>query len=85
MKNTGIIRKVDELGRVVIPKEIRRIHNINVGDPMEVFVDCDTIVLKKYSPGCLFCNSVDKENMLIFASHNICRECLDRIKTIINN
>lgn len=51
MKSTGMVRKIDELGRVVIPIEIRRTMNLNVKDPLEIFTDEDAIVLKKYSAG----------------------------------
>ena len=55
MKSTGIVRKVDELGRVVLPIELRRTLEIAEKDPMEVFVDGSTIILKKYEPSCIFC------------------------------
>lgn len=54
MKSTGIVRRVDELGRVVLPKELRRTLGIDNGDPMEIFMDGDKIVLRKYVPGCMF-------------------------------
>jgi AbrB family transcriptional regulator (stage V sporulation protein T) len=51
MKATGVVRRIDDLGRVVIPKEIRRVHRIKEGDPLEIFTDSDgEIILKKYSP-----------------------------------
>ena len=50
MKATGIVRRVDVLGRVVVPKEIRKILSIDEGDPIEIFTEKDSIVLKKYSP-----------------------------------
>ena len=55
MKSTGIVRKVDELGRVVIPIELRNKLDIKVKDPIEIFVDGSSIVLKKYEPNCIFC------------------------------
>lgn len=57
MKSTGIVRKVDELGRIVLPIELRRTMNIDVKDAMEIYVDGDQIVLKKYEPSCIFCGS----------------------------
>ena len=57
MKSTGIIRKVDELGRIVIPKEIRDKNEIDVGDPIEIFVEGSSIILKKYKPNCVLCGS----------------------------
>ena len=59
MKSTGIVRKVDELGRVVIPIEIRNQFNIIEKDPIEIYVDDCSIILKKYEPNCVFCGSTD--------------------------
>ena len=54
MKATGIVRKVDELGRIVLPIELRRTLNINIKDPLEIYVDGESIMLKKYQPACVF-------------------------------
>lgn len=59
MKSTGIVRKVDELGRIVLPIELRRTLNINEKDSLEIFVDNDRIVLQKYEPACIFCGNAD--------------------------
>ena len=59
MKATGIIRRVDELGRVVIPIEIRNQFNIVEKDPIEIYVDDSSIILKKYEPNCIFCGSTE--------------------------
>lgn len=59
MKATGIVRKVDELGRIVLPKELRQTRGIRTGDPMEIYIDADKIILRKYAPGCAFCGSVN--------------------------
>ena len=53
MKSTGIVRKVDELGRIVLPKELRQTLNINEKDPIEIFVDNSSIILQKYEPACM--------------------------------
>ena len=53
MKSTGIVRKVDELGRIVLPKELRQTLNINERDPIEIFVDNSSIILQKYEPACM--------------------------------
>ncbi len=79
MKSTGIVRKVDELGRVVIPKETRQIFSIGERDSLEVFTDGDMILLKKYSPGCIFCNNV--KNLTIYKGKHICEECREDLKT----
>ena len=59
MKSTGMVRKVDELGRIVIPIEIRQNMDIKVKDPLEIFIDNDTIILRKYQPACIFCGNAD--------------------------
>ena len=78
MKSTGIVRKVDELGRVVIPVELRRSMNINIKDPLEIFVDGEMIILKKHSEDCIFCGS--SKNIETFMNKNICSECLEDLK-----
>ena len=57
MKSTGIVRKVDELGRIVLPVELRRTMDIAEKDPLEIYVDGNSIVLRKYRPSCIFCDS----------------------------
>lgn len=74
MKSTGIVRKMDELGRVVIPKEMRRVLSIDSKDSLEIYVDGDNIVLGKYSPGCIFCGRIDE--VIPFKGKSICRDCL---------
>lgn len=76
MKSTGIVRKVDELGRVVIPIELRRTLSINEKDALEIYVDSDRIVLRKYEPtcACVFCGNAD--NVTQFRSKNICSACM---------
>ena len=77
MKSTGIVRKVDELGRIVIPIELRRTLDIEIKDALEIYVDRDQIILKKYEPACIFCgNARDVKN---FKGKNICQECLDSL------
>lgn len=67
MKSTGIVRKVDELGRVVIPIELRRTMNIKEGDPLEIFTEEDRIIFKKYVPNmaCLITNEVSPDNLVL--------------------
>ena len=80
MKATGIVRPVDPLGRVVIPVKLRRTLNIKTDDSLEVFVDGDFIMLKKYEPACIFCgNAKDVENI---HGKNVCRNCLDELKKL---
>lgn len=80
MKSTGIVRKVDELGRVVIPIELRRTLRIEEKDALEIYVDGEKIILKKYEPACIFCGNA--ENVLNFKDKNICRDCLDAMKDV---
>ena len=80
MKARGIVRPVDPLGRVVIPVELRRTLNIKTDDSLEVFVDGDYIMLKKYEPACIFCgNAKDVENI---HGKNVCRNCLEELKKL---
>jgi len=82
MKSTGIVRKVDELGRIVLPKELRMTLNIKEKDPLEIYVDNSTIVLKKYEPACIFCNNA--EDVINYKGHNICKSCLQKIADKLN-
>ena len=73
LKSTGIVRKVDELGRVVIPIELRRTHAIDEKDSMEIYVDGDKIILRKYEPACVFCgNAAEVET---FKGKLVCHSC----------
>ena len=78
MKSTGIVRRIDELGRIVLPAELRRTLNIGERETMEIFVDGSSIVLKKYSPACIFCDSA--KDIAIFKGKNICPKCLSELK-----
>ena len=82
MKSTGIVRKVDKLGRVVIPKELRGTMDIPEGTPLEVYVDGETIILKKFERGCIFCRQVNQnnQNLIRYQCKDICQDCLDEIK-----
>lgn len=73
MKSTGIVRKVDELGRIVLPIELRRTLNINEKDALEIFVDTDRIILQKYEPACIFCGNAD--GIITYKGRNICEGC----------
>ena len=73
MKESGIVRKVDPLGRIVIPKEIRKVMSINEGDPLEIVKDNNGILLRKYHRGCIFCGG-DK-SMVEFKGMLVCTQC----------
>lgn len=77
MKATGIVRRVDELGRVVIPIELRNKFDINVKDPIEIFVDGNSIVLKKYEPNCIFCGSA--KDLINYNDKLVCKKCAEKI------
>jgi transcriptional pleiotropic regulator of transition state genes len=77
MKSTGIVRKVDELGRVVIPIELRRTLGIDLKDALEIYVDEEKIILKKYEPACIFCGSAS--NVHNFQNKLVCKDCADSI------
>ncbi len=80
MKSTGIVRKMDRLGRIVIPKELRRVMKIEEDvDAMEIFTEGNTVILKKYEPSCMFCNETDL-NMVSYKGHNICRKCVAELE-----
>ncbi len=78
MKSTGVVRKVDELGRIVIPVELRRTLDIDVKDALEIYVDGDQVILKKYEPACIFCG--DARDVVNYRSKNICKKCLAELK-----
>ncbi|MEN6413807.1 MAG: AbrB/MazE/SpoVT family DNA-binding domain-containing protein [Veillonellales bacterium] len=77
MKSTGIVRKVDELGRVVIPIELRRTLDIEEKDALEIYVDSDRIILRKYEPACscVFCGNADE--VTNFKGKNVCKSCME--------
>lgn len=77
MKSTGIVRKVDELGRIVLPIELRRIMDIAERDELEIYVEDDRIVLQKFEPSCVFCASV--QDLVPYRNKKICRECISKM------
>lgn len=80
MKSTGIVRRVDELGRVVIPIELRNKFNISEKDPIEIYVDGSSIILKKYEQSCIFCGSSKK--LIDYKGKLICNKCTKQILDI---
>ena len=77
MKSTGIVRKIDDLGRVVLPIELRRVLDLDKDSSLEIYVDEDSIVLKKYQPACVFCGSA--EGVVQYQGRNICKACREAI------
>ena len=80
MKSTGIVRKVDELGRIVLPIELRRSMDIAERDAIEIYVDGASIILRKYEPTCIFCG--DAKNVINYRGKNICPNCLKEMKKL---
>lgn len=80
MKSTGIVRKVDELGRIVLPIELRRTLGIAEKDSLEISIDGASIVLRKYQPACVFCD--DTKDVVVFHGKNICSKCLKELKVL---
>ena len=79
MKSTGIVRKIDELGRIVLPMELRRNLNLSVKDSIEIYVEGDTVILKKYEPCCIFCG--ESTNIVNFKNKNVCENCKKELKS----
>lgn len=80
VKSTGIVRKIDELGRIVIPIELRRTLDIGIKDSLEIYVEDDQIILKKYMPACAFCSNAS--GITVFKGKNICSECLSELNKL---
>jgi len=77
MKSTGVVRRVDELGRIVIPIELRRTMGIEEKDALEIYVDGDKIILKKYEPACIFCGNA--EDVTNYKGKNMCKSCMTEL------
>ena len=82
IKSTGIVRRMDELGRVVIPMELRNKLKIAEKDPIEIFVDGSSVILKKYEPNCIFCGST--KNLYEYNDKLICSKCAEKIGGLKN-
>ena len=80
MKSTGVVRRVDELGRIVIPIELRRTLDIAEKDALEIYVDGNSVILKKYEPDCIFCGNA--RDVVNFKGKNICAACLKDMKKV---
>ena len=79
MKSTGIVRQVDELGRIVLPAEMRHTMDITTSDSLEIYVSDDTIMLKKHQPACIFCNGI--QNIISYKGKNVCSSCVSSMAT----
>lgn len=80
MKPAGVVRKVDQLGRIVLPKSLRKRYQMNEGDPVEILVQGDHIILERYRPKCVFCGSM--EEVSEFKDRTICKQCLTEMNSL---
>ena len=80
MKSTGIVRKVDELGRIVLPIELRRTLGIEEKDRIEIFVEGESVILRKYQPACIFCGSSDDIKQV--HGKNVCAKCIKELQKL---
>lgn len=81
MKTTGVVRAVDKMGRVVIPKEIRKQLRIqNDVDSFEIHMEGDKVILKKYCPACFFCDNI--EDTVVYEGYNICKNCIEKLSAM---
>ena len=80
MKSTGIVRKVDELGRIVLPIELRRTLDIAERDELEIYLDDDKVILKKYEPSCIFCGEM--EELIGYKDKKVCKKCVEKINIL---
>ncbi len=78
MKSTGTVKKIDELGRIVLPKNIRIPMGIETGDSVEIFTDGERIILKKFQSACIFCG--EAEDVVYYKDKRICAACIENIK-----
>lgn len=78
MKSTGVVRRVDDLGRIVIPIELRRTLDIDIKDALEIYTEGELIILKKYEPACIFCG--EGKDVINYKGKNICNGCLKELK-----
>lgn len=81
MKSLGIVRKIDELGRIVLPIETRKRLELASGDGVEIFVEKDRVILKKYEPSCIFCGEVD--DVVNYNDKKICKKCIEELKNAV--
>ena len=80
MKSSGIVRNIEPLGRIVIPRETRKALNIKEGDMLEIFTNGSSIILKKYNPNCVLCNS--EKDIVEFEGRQLCKKCISKLSNI---
>lgn len=83
MKSLGIVRRIDHVGRIVLPKELRRLFDLTDNeDSLEIFVEDDKIILKKYEPACIFCNNAD--NVVDHMGKKVCKNCIESMNAALS-
>lgn len=80
LKPAGVVRKVDQLGRIVLPKSLRKRYQMNEGDPVEILVQGDHIILERYRPRCVFCGSID--DVREFKERYLCSACITEMNAL---
>ena len=80
MKSTGMVRRIDELGRIVVPSEIRQTLGIQLKDSIEIFVEDDRIILQKYQPSCVFCK--ETADLVYYGEKRVCRACIEKLEKL---
>lgn len=83
MKAVGVVRKVDQLGRIVLPKSLRKRYALNEGEPVEILVLGDQIILEKFKPRCVFCTSIDAVSE--FNEKHVCSSCISELNELVNH
>lgn len=83
VKSTGIVRKVDELGRIVLPIELRNKLGIAEKDPIEIYVDGSSIILRKYEPNCVFCGN--SKDLITYNDKLVCKKCQEKLSNLVTN
>lgn len=78
MRSLGMVRRIDELGRIVLPIEIRRMMELNPGEGVEIFSEKNRVILQKYSPACIFCGEAD--DIISYKDKKICRKCYEELR-----
>ncbi len=83
MRPIGVVRKVDQLGRLVLPKSLRKRFNMNEGDPVEILVQGEHIILERYRPHCVLCSSTD--GVFEFRERYICKSCVENLTNLLDS
>lgn len=81
MESTGIVRNLDQLGRIVLPAETRRLLDIEIKDSIEIFIDGESLMFRKYAPGCVFCGE-SPDDLMYFRGKMVCKSCREDMATL---